>query len=134
MRKVIAGDPRNFIALNELAWVLSKHPAGYTEGMQLIQQAIALAGPDTVLLDTRGTLAMALNQADRAIADFKSAEAISSRPVLLFHLAQAYRQVNDRHSSLESLRQAKSRGLDPNRLDSTERLAFQKLERDLEAQ
>jgi cellulose synthase operon protein C len=133
-RKVIARDPRNFIALNELAWVLSKHRAKYSEGMQLIQQAIALAGPDSVLLDTRGILALALNQSDQAIADFKSAQAINRRPVLLFHLAQAYQQVNDRHASLENFRQAKTLGLDPNRLDSTERMAFQRLERELGAQ
>ena len=133
-RKVIARDPRNFIALNELAWVLSKHRAKYSEGMQLIQQAIALAGPDSVLLDTRGILALALNQSDQAIADFKSAQAINRRPVLLFHLAQAYQQVNDRHASLENFRQAKTLGLDPNRLDSTGRMAFQRLERELGAQ
>jgi len=134
LRKVITRDPRNFIALNELAWVLSKHPANCSEGMQLIQQAIGLAGPDSVLLDTRGILALALNQSDQAIADFKSAQAINRRPVLLFHLAQAYQQINDRHSSQQSFRQAKTLGLDPNRLDSTERMAFQRLERELRAQ
>jgi Tfp pilus assembly protein PilF len=133
LRKVITLDQRDIAALNDLAWVLSKQGAKHQEGMQLIQQAIALAGPDSTLLDTRGLLALAANQSDQAIADFKSAEAISTRPVVCFHLAQAYLQVKDRHASRESLRRANDLGLDPARLDSLERTAFQRLEHELGA-
>jgi hypothetical protein len=124
----------NFIALNELACVLSKQPTKCSEGMQLVDHAIALVGPDSVLLDTRGILALALDDSNQAIAYFKSAEAINRRPVILFHLAQASQQVNDRHSSLESLRQAKTLGLDRDRLDFTQRLAFLRLEHELAAE
>ncbi len=132
LRQATDRDPRNVVALNELAWILSQHRGNPSEGMQIIQQAIAVAGPDSVLLDTRGVLAMELNQTGQAIADFKTADTIQRRPVLLLHLAQAYQRASDRQASLQYLEQAKALGLDSTYLDPAERQAIERLERQLE--
>ena len=128
-RKVVARDPRNISALNDLAWTITRRGTNLAEAMAVIERAIALAGPDAMLLDTRGVIALALRRADDAISDLKRAQSINPRPALLFHLALAYDLANNPRACSDSLREAKAMGLELGRLDSTERAALKRLEK-----
>src|SRR5690606_14786219 len=51
-RRVIALDPQNSLALNNLATLLAEQPNHREEALQLIEQAIQFSGRQPSLLDT----------------------------------------------------------------------------------
>ena len=55
------------MALNNLATVLGEHSTTATEACELIDRAIAQAGPLAELLDTKGTLLLASGDAEGAV-------------------------------------------------------------------
>jgi tetratricopeptide (TPR) repeat protein len=130
LRQVVARDSHPVGALNDLAWILARHQGNASESLRLVEQAISLAGPDSTLLDTRAIAQMALERTDAAITDLKRALDMSERPVVLFHLAQAYAKTHRPRDAREALERARSLGLEPDRLDAAERLVYDQLERE----
>lgn len=116
-RQIIAQDPRNALARNNLAWLLAARDGKpkAAEALELINQAIRLVGPSAELLDTRAFVYLKMEAADEALKDLNKAleeEALKHTPsaVLYFHLALAQEMRKDPAASA-SLRRAQSLNL-----------------------
>lgn len=125
-RRLLAKDPTNLAALNNLAWLLGHRPGGGAEALSLLSQALALYGPRSELLDTRGVVYTVLGQYDRAVADLTQACADVTNSGRLIHLARARLAGGDRAGALTAWRQAKE-GLNPATLNRADRADYQAL-------
>jgi len=130
-RKVIAKDDRHVPALNNLAVLLALRETKIDESLELIQKAIEVAGPDSVLLDSRATVFLAQRQPQKALADLEKAIAKVPRPTRYFHRAQAYDQLGQKKLAAESFEEARRRGLKAEHLHWLERAAYGKLRDEL---
>ncbi len=85
--KVLAKEPRNIVALNNLAWLLAADARTAEKALDLITKATRERGLTGDLLDTRARVRITLKQFKEAEADL--AEAISHDPTALrwFHVA-----------------------------------------------
>lgn len=104
-RKVIELKPRNVVALNNLAVLLSEQAGTRSEALQVIDKAIEIAGFESALLDTKGTILYLDDKSEQAIEYLKTAIAGGdSDPRYRFHLALAYndlKAVGQARSELE---------------------------------
>src|SRR5262249_11882563 len=80
-------EPRNVVALNNLAWLIAADPTTAEKALELITLATRERGLTGDLLDTRARVRITLKQFKDAEADL--AEAISHDPSALrwFHVA-----------------------------------------------
>jgi tetratricopeptide (TPR) repeat protein len=109
-RRLLALDPRDVVALNNLAWLLAVRLGQAEEALSLIQRAIEIAGPTAELLDTRALVYLASNQSDRAIKDLEDVIAQTPAASYYFHLAQAYQVAKNRGSAVKAIREAQNLG------------------------
>ncbi|HTU19783.1 MAG TPA: tetratricopeptide repeat protein [Gemmataceae bacterium] len=130
-RKAIAKNPRDGMALNNLAYLLAMRRERLDEAMQRVQQTFELLGPRPNLLDTRAVVLLSKGASELAIKDLK--DAIAERPsaTAYFHLAQAHYQARDRQAARLALQQAKARGLQTATLHPLEKTAYEELTRQL---
>lgn len=131
-RQVLERDPNNVAALNNFAWQLLLREGQEAAALELLERAIAVAGPLPGLLDTRALAHLRAGRHRQALEDLQ--EAVMDRPtgVRLLHLAQARNAAQDRQGAAEALRQARSAGLRLDRLSPLERPAYDLLARTLE--
>jgi cellulose synthase operon protein C len=126
-RAVLQRAPDNTMALNNLAWLLSGREAGRPEALQRINQAIAAAGPQGTLLDTRGLIRLWAGQAVQAVPDFEAAVAEAPTGIRWFHLALACQANNDRRGAERAWQKARGLGLKETDLPQTEREGSRRL-------
>lgn len=112
--KVLEKEPKNVIALNNLAWLLAVEPATAEKALGLVARATREGGLTGELLDTRARVQITLKQFDAAERDL--AEAISHEPTALrwFHVAllrmsQTPQKAAEAHKAFA---EAKRRGLE----------------------
>jgi Tfp pilus assembly protein PilF len=72
-RGVLALEPDNVTALNDLAWVLADDKGELEEARQLADRGFALNSTDAHLLDTRGMILLKQGEFDLAAADLRRA-------------------------------------------------------------
>ncbi len=90
-RKVVQINPRFVPALNNLAMMLAERPADQAEALRLIDEAIAIAGKDPNLLDTKGAILVYCGRTRDAVPLLESATRdAKADPRHHFHLAVAY--------------------------------------------
>jgi tetratricopeptide (TPR) repeat protein len=118
-RDILAIAPENGAAANNLAWALSEGANRPAEGLELIDRAIAQAGPIPQFLDTRGAILTRLGRYDAAIKDLETAGEQS--PVHLFHLARVYQKAGRVPDAKKAISLAKKIGLIEDRLEPAER-------------
>jgi tetratricopeptide (TPR) repeat protein len=123
-RRILGRDPRNIVALNNLAWLLAQRADNGKEALPLIERAIDVLGPRPELLDTRAIAYLALKQGDLAVRDVERALADTPTPTRYFHLARAQRQANNRDAAIAALKKARASGLEPDLLHPVERGAY----------
>lgn len=99
-------EPRNVVALNNLAWLLAHRDGGASEALSHIEAAVNGIGRRPDLLDTRGLVYLKLGKHEQALADLKEANADSPTPTRQFHLARALYETRDRLAAVETLREA----------------------------
>ncbi|PTT87969.1 PEP-CTERM system TPR-repeat protein PrsT [Pelomonas sp. HMWF004] len=86
-RKVVALDPANAVALNNLAWLLQR--AGKPGALEMIGRAMDLAPNTAAVVDTAAEIHSAAGQLDKALALQKRAvELDPQQPMHRLHLAQ----------------------------------------------
>jgi tetratricopeptide (TPR) repeat protein len=100
-RELLQRDPKNAVALNNLAWQMALCKANLSEALDMVNKAIELSGPAAELLDTRSVIQLMLNQPDKALEDSRKAIRDSPTGNLYFHLAQAEYLSNQGASSRE---------------------------------
>jgi tetratricopeptide (TPR) repeat protein len=132
-RQVLEKDAGNFVALNNLAWLLAMDTerANPQEALKLISTAIDRLGERPDLLDTRATVLLAQKQARQAIGDLERANAEARTEGRSFRLAQAYFLANDRTSAVRAFQEARQAGLSADKLHPFEQKAFQQLVNEL---
>jgi predicted Zn-dependent protease len=131
-RQAVQQDPRNVVALNNLAWLLAQRSGGGDEALTLINRAIELLGPRPELLDTRGVVYLSQGQADLAVKDLARATLDTPSGPRYYHLARAHQLANNRGEALRALREAERLGLSPQQLHPVERAALAKVKDELE--
>jgi len=112
--QVLSKEPRNVVALNNLAWLLAADPKTAEKALDLVTRATRERGLTGDLLDTRARVRITLKQFKEAELDL--AEAISHDPSALrwFHVA-ALRMSQTPAAPVEAgkaFAEAKRRGLD----------------------
>ena len=113
--KVVAREPRNVIALNNLAWLLAADPATAEKALGLVTRATREGGLTGELLDTRARVQITLRQFAAAERDL--AEAISHEPTALrwFHVAllRTTQTPPNAEEASKAFTEAKRRGIEP---------------------
>jgi tetratricopeptide (TPR) repeat protein len=126
-RDVLAREPNNFLAMNNLAWMLAHGGGNAREALEQIEKALAGMGRRPDLLDTRGMVHLALKDTASALADLKEAAADGTSPQRLFHLARAHHEARDREAARAALGRARDAGLEVALLHPVEQEAARKL-------
>jgi tetratricopeptide (TPR) repeat protein len=112
--KVLATDPRNVVALNNLAWILAAEPRTAERALQLVARATREVGLTGDLLDTRARVRITLKQFKEAERDLDDAIRLEPTALRWFHLAvsrlgQTPPKADD---AAKAFTEAKRRGLD----------------------
>ncbi len=137
-RQILERDPKNVVALNNLAWLLAMRNDNPAEGLPLINQALEESGTQASMLDTRAViqLAQGRDQAqkgdnagaiasyDKAMEDLTSAISLTPEPAMYFHLAQAHLLKDQIEEARQIFEEGTRKGLTRNRLDPLERAAY----------
>ncbi len=88
LRKVLAYDPTNFVALTQLAGQL-RHRGHYPESESLFLRAIAVRPSDEFIYIDIGKLYRNMGDSEKALAVFKKAEALNPNQSLLWSYGYA---------------------------------------------
>lgn len=127
-RQVVKLDPRNSLALNNLATLLAERSTQLEESLQLVQQAIQFAGRQPSLLDTEGTILLKLRRSDEAIVSLEEATAGGVADARYYlHLAAAYQSAQRNEEALKMLDEATGFGLEKFLLTEGDRQILQDL-------
>jgi tetratricopeptide (TPR) repeat protein len=133
-------EPKNVVALNNLAWLLGHREGGAAEALSCIQAAVGGIGRRADLLDTRGWVYLKMGRPDDALADFKEATDEDPTPTRLFHLAKVYADKKDPVQAAGVLKKAQelvgpaSKGTLPNFVHPTEQAECRRLLAELKLQ
>jgi predicted Zn-dependent protease len=130
-RRILAADPDNVVALNNLAFLLALRGGDAAEALRLVNLALERAGPLPALLDTRAVIYLKAGQAEDASRDARRAVAAGASPARFFHLAQARFAARDRQGAREAMERARQVGLNEDALHALEVAALQELNRQL---
>jgi tetratricopeptide (TPR) repeat protein len=126
-RRVLAEEPDNPEALNNLAFLLALDERGAEEALGLVQRAIEVAGPSASFLDTRAFVHLAGGQTDEARKDVQEALRQGPSPGFYFRLAQVRLKGGDRAGASAALHQAQALGLTPESVHPLERKEYKEL-------
>ncbi len=127
-RGILRRDPKNVLALNNLAWLLALKFGKSAEAETMIDQAITIVGPLPAFLDTRAVIRLSLKRGAEAVEDLVEATGRNPTATGYFHLAQAYRLTKDLTAAAGALDKAKKEmGLQVEDLDPLEREAYERL-------
>jgi predicted Zn-dependent protease len=130
-RQVVERDPRDALALNNLAWFLALTEGKPTEAMVLIQRAIDLKGPQASLLETRAAICSAMGKHDLALKDLNAVITDDPSGPVYFRLAHTHYVAGNRLGAAQALQEAKRRGFKIEDLHALERPACDQLLREL---
>ena len=126
-RDILKDNAGHAVAMNNLAVLLTVTRKDAKEALKLINQAITITGPLAQMLDTRACVYIALQQADKAMADMKDVIADGKQPSRLFHQAQALELAGQDNAAAVAMEEALQMGLTEKDLLKPEANAFQRL-------
>jgi Tfp pilus assembly protein PilF len=104
-RRVLAANPNDVTALNNLAFMLAESASGMDEALRLAQRALELAPDSTTVADTMGWVMYRKGLYDSAVRYFEKA-ASKEGPVTQYHLAMAYFKAGNRNRGNQVLEAA----------------------------
>ncbi|MBN9518396.1 tetratricopeptide repeat protein, partial [bacterium] len=130
-REVLRRDPRQVVALNNLAYLLAVRGGRPDEALALIDAGLAVTGPHPDLLDTRGVVLTRAGRADEAAADLARAVADAPAGEKHFHLALAHLRAGRKAAAATGLRDATEAGLRRDDLHPLERPEWDRLSAEL---
>lgn len=129
--KVLAKDPRNVVALNNLAWTIAADPKSADKALDLVARATREGGLSGDLLDTRARVRITLKHFTEAERDL--AEAIAHEPTALrwFHVAvlRMGQTPPAQDQAAKAFAEAKRRGLDPRSIHPADLPTYRVLEK-----
>lgn len=128
-RRALELNPTHVAAMNNLALLLAEQEAGRSEALAHIDRAIAIAGRQPELLDTRGWVLLLAGAADEAEALFREAAAVPpADPRYRFHLAVAQWRQDRQQEARSELAAALAARLNVDSLSPSEREALRQLQ------
>lgn len=130
-RELVAKEPQNFIALNNLAVTLAILGKDLDEAERLAQRALDSAGPRPEVLDTYAQVLMAKGQWQDASKVISEAIADSPIPILYLRQAQLLHLSGQKTAAEKVLREAEKLGLRLESLSPSDRDIYAQLKRDL---
>ncbi|MDZ4821355.1 MAG: tetratricopeptide repeat protein [Planctomycetota bacterium] len=104
---------------NNLAYILALKNEKMDEAIQLVNFAMEVYGPTSDLLDTRGTIYLAMGNTDAALKDLQDSVLVPSS-LKLVHLAFAQHAAKDIDGAKTSIEKARQLKLNPKDLHPTE--------------
>ena len=131
-REILRENSGHAFAMNNLAVLLALQGIKRDEALELMDQAIEIAGPIGAMLDSRASVYMSLNEPKKALDDLEEALADAETPVRLFHQAQAHEQAGQKNFAAASMEKAVEKGLTKEMLQPLEYPAYGRLSRLLE--
>lgn len=126
-QQVLTIDPRNAVALNNLAWLLAPMPERATQANELIERAMKEKGLTGELLDTRARIRISAKQYELAEKDAAEALRYEKTAMRYFHLSVAMNS-QKKPDADRAFREAKSRGLEPIQLHPADRESYRRLD------
>jgi tetratricopeptide (TPR) repeat protein len=131
--QILASDPRNIVALNNMSQLAchADKPAERQRSVELIDQAIEIAGPLPALLDSRAIVKLNLEQLDSAVQDLRQALDQDSNPMFWLHLAYVQIRRNDLRGASEAFERASDPQIEKDKLHPLERPLFEELQQRL---
>jgi tetratricopeptide (TPR) repeat protein len=132
-RRMLAENPDNPDALNNLAWLLALRDQGNVqEALGLIDHAIDVMGAIPSLVDTRAVVLIRAGQLDQAILDLNRARSAEPRnPNFALHLAWAYQGKGKSDEARKAFQLAKEMGWTVAKSDPLERILTERWGREL---
>src|SRR6185437_11760658 len=130
-RRAIAVNPRDTMALNNLAYLLALKDEKMDEALQRVQQAYEIVGATPSLMDTRALIMLKKGDREQAIKDLKEVTAERPSAEAYFHLAQAYYLTHNRPAARLAFRQAQALGMKVSSLHPLEKTVYEQLVRQL---
>jgi cellulose synthase operon protein C len=126
---VCENEPRNVVALNNLAWILAADPSTAERALALVTRATREVGLTGDLLDTRARVRITLKQFVEAERDLNDAIRLEPTPLRWFHLAlsrlgQTPPKTDD---AAKAFQEALRRGLEQRNVHPGDRSAFDAL-------
>ncbi len=124
--KVIANDPRNVVALNNIAWLMAADPRTAERALDLVNRATREVGLTGDLLDTRARVRITLKQFTEAERDLNDAIRLEPTALRWFHLAvsrlgQTPPKTDDANKAFQ---EAKRRGIEKKGVHPADRAIF----------
>ncbi len=126
-REILAKDPEDVSAINNLACYLALSGNDATEALELINAATSKVGPNATLLDSRGVILLELGRAQEATHAFEQSLERAPNPVTYLHLAAARKQLDQNDQYEDAITRARRAGLDVSMLHPLERARFRDL-------
>ena len=113
--EVLEAEPKNVVALNNLAWMLAADPRTAERAQQLVARATREVGLTGDLLDTRARVRITLKLFGEAERDLGEAIRLESTPLRWFHLAisRLGQSPPKKEDASKAFQEAKLRGLEP---------------------
>lgn len=125
---ILKREPRNVVALNNLAWIHAADPDTAAKSLEWLERAIREAGLTGDLLDTRARTCITLKQftqADRDLTEAMNQEATALR---WFHRALLLQATGERDEAMKAFRESKARGIDAKTIHPADLPAFRTFE------
>ena len=126
-REILAKEPRNYKAMNNLALCLARAGRKLDEALKLIGDALAISGPMAAVLDSRAIVHIARHEPEKALEDLAAAIKDDGSAEQYFHQAWAYSLAGKKTEASAAFAQAVKKGLDPKDLDPRETSVYDRL-------
>ncbi|MBN2457238.1 MAG: tetratricopeptide repeat protein [Sedimentisphaerales bacterium] len=109
--QILAIEPANVTAMNNLTWILCKEQGQYQQALELAQRGLEIAPSNVDLIDIRGVAYYGLGQYDLAIEDFNLslklyADRTPPRVASYLHLGKALAGLEKNEEAIKILRHA----------------------------
>jgi tetratricopeptide (TPR) repeat protein len=126
-REILAKDPRNYQAMNNLGLSLTRAGQNLDESLKLVNEALEIKGPMAELLDSRAIVHIARQEPEKALEDLAAAIKSDGGAKQYFHQAWAYWLAGKKAEASVAFGAAIKKGLDPLDLDPREISVYDRL-------
>ena len=130
-RRTLNAEPRHLQALENLSLVRALAGGQQDEALELVNQAVQVAGPSAELLELRGTIELAAGRLRSAQDDLENALADLPSGSVYFHLAQLWTAKRDIKRAKAAMDKAHQLGLKLSAVHPLEQGTYQRLSEEL---
>lgn len=121
LRRILAVEPENSLALNALGYTLTVHTDRYDEALDLISRALKVRPDDPAIIDSMGWVLFKLQRYTESIQYLEKAFAAINDPEVASHLIQAYWANGNKEKALKLLREGLAKDPDSTHLQEAAR-------------